>query len=96
MPDLTKLIPWLQGYPIWLQSLVAIWMLFTVVVVWMLLFTPRMSVRVVPQPPSATDVNRDGNRQTTVEQTTKGNNSPAVAVGEGDVDITIDQRPHQK
>jgi cytoskeletal protein RodZ len=96
--DFTKLIPWFQQYPVWLQSLVAIWILFGGVLLVILLVTPVTSPPSRPGQSTSAESNREPDTSTpsSVEQTTSGNNSPAVAVGKGDATITIDQGREQK
>jgi hypothetical protein len=95
MADVLKLIPWLQEYPTWLQTAVAFWMGLTALLGILLLLTPRTSPSPGSQPSSTVGANRDSassTQTTTIEQTTKGDNSPAVGGIEGNVDIKIEQR----
>lgn len=96
---LTKLIPWIQAYPTWLQTVVAGWVVLTAVVLAALLLTPRSLQQAgseTPNPPVANTDSKIPAGPTTIEQQTKGDNSPAVAGVEGDVNITVEQRKNAK
>ena len=93
---LTKLIPWIQAYPPWLQAVVAGWIVLTAVILAALLVTPRTLQQHGSQMPNPRVANKDSKMPAGIEQQTKGDNSPAVAGVEGDVKIKIEQRKNAK
>jgi hypothetical protein len=100
---LTKLVPWIQGYPMWLQTAVAAWIVAVALsgglLFAALVLTPRSSQQHGSQtanPPAANTDSKIPAGPTTIEQQTKGDNSPAVAGVEGDVNITVEQRKNRK
>jgi hypothetical protein len=103
LDTLTKVVPWLQTYPTWLQAIVAAWIVATGILGALLLMIPRTtpqqldsqtlttpSVKKEPENPTEPGTSR------TYEQQTKGDNSPNVSGVEGDVNITIEQRRNAK
>lgn len=99
----TKLIPLIQAYPVWLQTIVAGWIVLTgivatVVLLALLFLTPRRLEQHDSQASNPPVVNKDSKIPAgpTIEQQTKGDNSPAVAGVEGDVNIKIEQRKNAK
>ena len=103
LDTLTKMIPWFQTYPTWLQAIVAVWIVATGVLVALLLMIPRTTLQQHDSPSLTTPTVKTepknsagpGNSRT-YEQQTKGDNSPAVAGVEGDVNIKIEQRKNAK
>ena len=45
LDTLTKMIPWFQTYPTWLQAIVAVWIVATGVLVALLLMIPRTTLQ---------------------------------------------------
>jgi hypothetical protein len=105
---LTKVIPWIQAYPTWPQTIVAAWIVFTAVILAALLLTPRSlqqhgsetlnptAATTGSKTPAASDDFKTPAGQPSIQQQTKGDNSPAVAGVEGDVNIKVEQRKNAK
>jgi hypothetical protein len=103
LDTLTKVIPWLQTYPTWLQTILAAWIVATGVLVALLLIIPRTTPQqhdsqtlTTPTVKKEPENSAQSGNSRTYEQQTKGDNSPAVAGVEGDVNITIEQRRNAK
>ena len=97
MPELTKLIPFLQQYPAWVQSLIGLWIVFSALLLILLIFTPRtISTRQSAQEMKANDERNRSSGDSIITQETRGDNSPAVSGVEGDVTITTEQRKNAK
>ena len=94
MPDITRLIPWLQGYAKPVLVLVAVWIVYTAVVLAaLLLFKPRSGASAAKQDEVNSQSPASGSLN--IQQETRGNNSPAV-IGGDDVNIRIEDRPAKK
>ncbi len=83
LDTLTKMIPWFQAYPTWLQAIVAVWIVATGVLVALFLIIPRTTLqqrdsRTLITPTVETE-HKNSAALGRVEQQTKGDNSPAVA-----------------
>ncbi len=99
MPDFTKMIFWLHEYPGWLQSIMAVWLLLTALLVIFLIITPRKSTDTLSQPLPNVGASKNSSalaNPKVITQETKGDNSPAVAGVEGDVNITVEQQKNAK
>ncbi len=105
---ITRVIPWLQAYPAWLQAVVAAWIVFTALILAALLLTarslqqhgseilnPKAATTESKAPIASEDFKTPGG-QPSIQQQTKGDNSPAVAGVEGDVNINVEQRKNTK
>jgi hypothetical protein len=96
---LTRLIPWLQGSPTWVQGLVIGWVVYSAVVVIAVILTPRTLSQQnsespnppAASPPAAKTESKASNERATIHQETRGDNSPAIAGVEGDVTINNKQ-----
>jgi len=91
---LIKLIPLIQGYPMWLQAIVASWIVITAVVVAMLIITPKTRNEDRSVVPNSRAESVESKRS--VNQQTGGDNSPAISNVEGNVTITVEQKTNAK
>ena len=91
---LIKLIPLVQGYPMWLQMIVATWIVISAVVIALLFITPKTPTEDqsnFPTSPAPTIEPKP-----LVNQQTTGDNSPTVAGVEGNVTIIVEGQKNAK
>lgn len=102
---LTKLIPFIQSYPTWLQQALASWIIVAggsgVIIIALFILTPSRTLveehtpQAPPTPVVKVEPKSSGSRNS-IEQKTQGDNSPAISGVSGDVNIKIEQQKNAK